>query len=430
MTPRPQDAPADWLSNHVVGEHAVDPGSIAHIVKRRSAAAGYDPDLLGGHSLKRDAKNTAKDRRVHPAQLKQLGGTPTTPTIGAYLEQATCSRITPSISYLSHASLRPACRGLTWTGAIRNRMLARNAWWSKWDRVAECTRLNLFLLGDAPRRWEHRLWYARAVAMAVSCRYPGARARAPGGHVKIITWMNEKGGTGKTTLACHAAWFFADAGKRVLVVDLDRQANATSTLSEHNQAIPALQLFQPGSLITDGKDPITLSPATPDLLDVELSRDTPPLLAFRDNLAGAPFDVCVIDTPPQIGMRTVAALLASDAVIAPVELGDYSLQGVQRLLDAIDGIDEAFGRRPDFLGLLVSKFDRRSVRERALFDQLAEQLPNLLFPLTVTKRDAYGRAAGWRGPVWQMPGTACREAAAEIRGVLSEIANRMQIDLA
>src|SRR5208337_3515717 len=72
VTPRPQDAPADWLSNHVVGEHAVDPGSIAHIVKRRSAAAGYDPDLLGGHSLKRDAKNTAKVAAPIPPSLHSL----------------------------------------------------------------------------------------------------------------------------------------------------------------------------------------------------------------------------------------------------------------------------------------------------------------------------------------------------------------------
>ena len=72
MTPRPQDAPADWLSNHVVGEHAVDPGSIAHIVKRRSAAAGYHPDLLGGHSLKRDAKNTAKVAAPIPPSLHSL----------------------------------------------------------------------------------------------------------------------------------------------------------------------------------------------------------------------------------------------------------------------------------------------------------------------------------------------------------------------
>lgn len=248
--------------------------------------------------------------------------------------------------------------------------------------------------------------------------------------MKILTWMNEKGGTGKTTLALHTAWFFADAGKRVLLIDLDRQANATLTLSDYRQVTPAIQLFEPASVIEGSEDPIRVSPATPDLLDVELSRETPPLIAFRDNLVAAPFDIAVIDTPPQIGMRTVAALLASNAVIAPVELGDYSLHGVQRLLDAIDGVEDTFGRRPDFLGLLVSKFDRRSLRERTLFDQLADGLKDMLFPAVVTKRDAYARAAAEHEPVWRMQGTAPREAAAEIRGVMAEIARRMEISLA
>jgi chromosome partitioning protein len=249
--------------------------------------------------------------------------------------------------------------------------------------------------------------------------------------VKTLTILNEKGGVGKTTLACHAAWFFAGAGKRVLVVDVDRQANITSTLSANCQAMAAAQLFISGTNVPANGDQITVCFGTPEVVDVELSRETPPLLAFRDNLrvAAPAFDVCVIDTPPQIGMRTVGALLASDAVIAPVELGDYSLQGVQRLMDAIDGIGETFGRAPSFLGLLVSKFDRRSVRERALFDQLVAEMATILFPMVVTKRDAYARSAAEQIPVWQMAGTASREAANEIRAVMGEIARRMDIAL-
>jgi integrase len=85
-TPRPQDAPADWTPTLVVGTEAIDPGTVARIVKARGAAAGFDPAALGGHSLKRGAMNTAKDRRVHPAQLKQLGRHANYATLGAYLE--------------------------------------------------------------------------------------------------------------------------------------------------------------------------------------------------------------------------------------------------------------------------------------------------------------------------------------------------------
>jgi integrase len=86
-TPRPKDAPPDWKPIHVVGQTAVDPGTIARIVKARGKVAGFDAKALGGHSLKRGAMNTAKDRRVHPAQLKQLGRHRSYATLATYIEE-------------------------------------------------------------------------------------------------------------------------------------------------------------------------------------------------------------------------------------------------------------------------------------------------------------------------------------------------------
>jgi integrase len=85
--PRPKDPPPGWTPTHVVGWQAIDPGTVARIVKARGAAAGFDRDVLGGHSLKRGALNTAKDRRVHPAQLKQLGRHASYATLAAYIEE-------------------------------------------------------------------------------------------------------------------------------------------------------------------------------------------------------------------------------------------------------------------------------------------------------------------------------------------------------
>jgi len=86
-TPRPSDPPPGWTPTLVVGTQPIDPGSIARIIKTRGAAAGFDPSTLGGHSLKRGAMNTAKDRRVHPAQIKQLGRHASYATLAAYLEE-------------------------------------------------------------------------------------------------------------------------------------------------------------------------------------------------------------------------------------------------------------------------------------------------------------------------------------------------------
>jgi hypothetical protein len=71
----------------VVGSRPIDPGTVARIMKTRGAAAGFDPALLSGHSLKRGVMNTAKDCRVHPARLKQLGRHASYATLGAYLEE-------------------------------------------------------------------------------------------------------------------------------------------------------------------------------------------------------------------------------------------------------------------------------------------------------------------------------------------------------
>jgi integrase len=87
ITPRPQNSSSSWTPIHVVGHQAIDPRTVARIVQARGAAAGFDSQVLGGHSLKRGAMNTAKDRRVHPAQLKQLGRHRSYATLAAYIEE-------------------------------------------------------------------------------------------------------------------------------------------------------------------------------------------------------------------------------------------------------------------------------------------------------------------------------------------------------
>lgn len=86
-TPRPKTPPRGWTPTYVVGHQAIDPRTVARIIQARGAAAGFDAQTLGGHSLKRGAMNTAKDRRVHPTQLKQLGRHKSYATLSAYIEE-------------------------------------------------------------------------------------------------------------------------------------------------------------------------------------------------------------------------------------------------------------------------------------------------------------------------------------------------------
>ncbi|HYD70754.1 ParA family protein [Azospirillum sp.] len=245
--------------------------------------------------------------------------------------------------------------------------------------------------------------------------------------MKTLVVMNEKGGVGKTNLVAHAGWYLAERF-RTLVIDLDQQANLTATLGAHVAHVDSVALFARPTRVP-GAGALTVTRSTRDLLGVE-GVDRACIETFRDSLAGmdADYDVCVIDTPPALTNRTFGALLACDAVLAPIGINDYSIQGVAELLRAVKGVSRHYGRpEPLFLGLLPSIFDRRSRRERELFESLAEQAGTLLFPGIVAKRDPYARAASDRAPVWAMAGAAARDAGQEIRGVFATVAERMEL---
>lgn len=246
--------------------------------------------------------------------------------------------------------------------------------------------------------------------------------------MKTLVVMNEKGGVGKTTIVAHAGWYFAER-VATLVIDLDQQGNLTTTLGSHVSSVDSVALFAaPTRVPAVGR--LTVARSTRALLGVE-GVNHACIETFRNSLAAMAGDyaICVIDTPPALTVRSFGALVAADAVLAPIGINDYSIQGVAELLRAIKGVAHHYRRpEPTFLGLLPSVFDRKSRRERALFDSLAAQAGKLLFPGIVAKRDLYARAVSEGQPVWALPSSAAREAGQEIRHVFDEVARRMEID--
>jgi chromosome partitioning protein len=246
--------------------------------------------------------------------------------------------------------------------------------------------------------------------------------------MKTIVVNNQKGGVGKTTLAVHLAWYLAEAGRRVLVLDMDAQANASDTLARHVASSSAVDLFKPAAQIwPSGIDDLTLVAADSSLTDVDRS-DAASILTLRQNLAAASghFDVCVIDTPPSLGLRSVAALAAATHVLCPIYLEDYSLKGVKGLLQTFIGVQQRYGRSDAiFLGLLPSLFNTKSPRQRAHLEQLLREAGKYVFPGHVVARDGYAEAVAERGPVWAVKRRSAHEAGREIRAVLANIVERV-----
>jgi len=245
--------------------------------------------------------------------------------------------------------------------------------------------------------------------------------------MKTLVVMNEKGGVGKTNIVAHAGWFFAER-YRTLVIDLDQQANLSATMEPHLNPVRSFQLFTEKVKIT-ATSQLTVTRSTRELLEVD-GADRSLIEVFRDNMHAmrADFDFCVIDTAPALTNRTFAALLAADAVIAPIGIDDYSISGITELLRTIRGVSAYYKRdEPAFLGLLPSIFDRKSRHERVMFESLVTQVGQLLFPGIVAKRDSYRSAATAQKPVWSMTGTSAQLASTEIRGVFTTVEHRMEL---
>jgi chromosome partitioning protein len=249
--------------------------------------------------------------------------------------------------------------------------------------------------------------------------------------MKTLVVNNQKGGVGKTMLAVHAAWYLAEARARVLVIDLDPQGNASYTLSGSRQAGTSSSLFFDQDARAEPADGVTVL-AGDRQLDAVDAQLTAAVMTFRQRFpkVAAGFDYVVIDTPPTWSGRNYAALMVATSLVAPIDLETYALQGVKQLFAQKATVEKAArqGRPIDFLGLLPSRFQSSSPRQReSLQDLLRQQGARIMYPERglLTQRQGYAEALDLRAPVWTINKTAAREAGREIRSVLATMKQRL-----
>ena len=245
--------------------------------------------------------------------------------------------------------------------------------------------------------------------------------------MKILVVSNQKGGVGKSTLVVHLAHFAAEAGSRVLAVDLDPQRTSTYSLEHYATGTKASELFAdaPLQVQSTGGD-IDLIEADIGLVDL----DRAPLEvmeAFAKQLASLSdrYDLCVIDTAPAAGLRMVAALTSADYVVSPIELESYSIHGITSMLQTIFGVKQRWNAKLEFLGMLPSRFNSHSPSQKAALNDLLKQYPKLVLPHAIALRTAIGDALTERIPVWRLKKTSAREAGREMKAALGAITERI-----
>jgi len=188
---------------------------------------------------------------------------------------------------------------------------------------------------------------------------------------RIVAVANQKGGVGKTTTAVNLGAALAEAGRRVLLIDLDPQGNATTGLGVERQSRPATSYdliagdgaIEPAIAETDIPR-LSLVPASPDLAGVEfelIGRERREFLlsdAMRSKVGG--FDDVLIDCPPSLNLLTINALVAADEVLVPLQCEFYALEGLTQLIGTIERVQRALNPRLVLQGVVLTMYDRRN----------------------------------------------------------------------
>jgi chromosome partitioning protein len=213
---------------------------------------------------------------------------------------------------------------------------------------------------------------------------------------KIISLVNQKGGVGKTTSAINLATYLANAGKFVLLVDLDPQGNASSGLGIDIRKLDKslyhaiISGEHPEKIIiktkTLGHD---VFPSSPDLAGAGIE------LVHLDNrefklydvlrLIRTNYDYIIIDSPPSLGLLTVNGLVASDAVIIPVQTEYYALEGLGQLLETINLVRENLQPQLEIMGVLLTMYDKRNRLCRQVVREVRDHFPGHVFDSVVPR---------------------------------------------
>ncbi len=206
---------------------------------------------------------------------------------------------------------------------------------------------------------------------------------------QVVSVVNQKGGVGKTTTSMNLAAFLAHFGKKVLLVDLDPQGNATSGFGYTPADVVGTYELLAGlqkaeeMLLTTAHDGLQLIAANPNLagsqveLVSEFNRERKLKAALEPVLSQ--FDYVIIDNPPSLGLLTINGLVASDSVLVPVQAEYYALEGLGQLLQTIQLVREHLNEKLDIRGAVITMFNPVATLSRQVLEEMYRHFPGKIY---------------------------------------------------
>lgn len=228
---------------------------------------------------------------------------------------------------------------------------------------------------------------------------------------RILAITNQKGGVGKTTTAINLGAALAGMGHSTLVIDIDPQGNASTGLgvdmSKRELSTYDLLLEDAalGSILqkTDVEN-LVIAPATTDLssTDIELVDNENRIFLLKDALGGAEistFDYVLIDCPPSLGLLTVNALVAADAVLVPLQSEFFALEGLSQLMLTVRNVRETANPALRIEGVVLTMHDQRNNLSRQVEEDARQNLGDMVFQTRIPRNVRLSEAPSFAMPV-------------------------------
>ena len=223
---------------------------------------------------------------------------------------------------------------------------------------------------------------------------------------KVVALTNQKGGVGKTTTAINLSSALSMMGRKILLIDLDSQANATSGLGFPRDSLE--KSVYDALLGDDDLKSLAMKVDSSGLYLVPSSRD---MAGAEVELAGVigremrlkkklgpvhdEFEYIFIDCPPSLGLLTINALTASDSVLLPLQCEYYALEGLTQLLDTIKLVRENLNWNLFIEGILMTMWDYRTNLSKQVVDEVASYFPNELYRVVIPRNVKLSESPGF-----------------------------------